>query len=423
MPLVAAHRQTVRLALMAAGVQALLAFGMTYDRMFKKSGGNSGVFTDVQIYFDWSSRVVSGDVPYRDFFIEYPPLSLPFTIVPRLFTTTFVGYKIAFALEMLVLAAILLQMVAAWVEDHEGPNRVASRLLWAVAILTLLGRLVPTRLDLAPTLMAFTGACWWFGCREVRGGVLIGLGFLTKVFPGVVAFPGLVWDLAHRHQWRFQGTLAVGLTVALGMSGWFLLSPVNVAGLFRYHSQRGLEVGSLCSGVVLLAERALGQSESVSFNFGSMNLDSPISLRIARLSTLGMLAGLAAVLGRFAQTVQDQGVSAAGLAILTFVLTSKVLSPQYLLWCVPFVLVLEGNSGGRVRVIYAAACLLTLALYLRFDSLIRLSLPSILILNLRNSLLAAAWVVWYLALRPAPGETALPVTPGTNGGRRPAHPD
>src|SRR5271155_5597398 len=63
-----------------------------------------------RIYYDYASQAMQGQVPYRDYLVEYPILTFPLFLVPRLFVSDFASYCIAFAAEMLLfdVAAIVL---------------------------------------------------------------------------------------------------------------------------------------------------------------------------------------------------------------------------------------------------------------------------------------------------------------------------
>lgn len=41
------------------------------------------LYSDLAIYFHYASTAIGGKVPYRDFFLEYPPLSVPFMVFLR----------------------------------------------------------------------------------------------------------------------------------------------------------------------------------------------------------------------------------------------------------------------------------------------------------------------------------------------------
>src|SRR5262249_21230742 len=53
-----------------------------------------------RLYYDYASRAMAGHVPYRDFLVEYPILTFPVFLVPRLFVSDFASYCVAFGAEM-----------------------------------------------------------------------------------------------------------------------------------------------------------------------------------------------------------------------------------------------------------------------------------------------------------------------------------
>lgn len=67
---------------------------------------------DIATYQRAGEAILAGEVPYRDFFIEYPPGSLPAFVPPALFAVQVEEYASYFASEMaLVLVAALVLTV------------------------------------------------------------------------------------------------------------------------------------------------------------------------------------------------------------------------------------------------------------------------------------------------------------------------
>src|SRR6266496_6734210 len=73
---------------------------------------SSGVYGDVRAYGAKAERIFQGELPYRDVAIEYPPGSVPFTLVPGLVVGTGASYRLAFVVEMILVDA--LGLYAAW---------------------------------------------------------------------------------------------------------------------------------------------------------------------------------------------------------------------------------------------------------------------------------------------------------------------
>src|SRR5262249_53051592 len=149
-----------------------------------------------QIYYDYASQAVGGRVPYRDYLVEYPILTFPLFLVPRLLVSDFASYCVAFGLEIWLFDIAAIVLLGRPVAEAEGPGRVAGRLAWYTAYCAILSPLVVGRFELAPMLLAFAAARWWFSGRNVLGGVTAGLGALMKIFPGLVAGPAFIWEAA-----------------------------------------------------------------------------------------------------------------------------------------------------------------------------------------------------------------------------------
>jgi hypothetical protein len=346
------------------------------------------VLADVAFYASFAEKTLAGQVPYRDFPVEYPPAALPFFILPALVSVTRRGYIVAFISEMLAINTVVVALVAQRVARVEGPQQVPRRLGWYTAFLIPLCPLFVGRFDLAPAALAFAAACWWYSGRPVLGGVTSALGTLVKLAPGAVALPGLALDLSGKGRHRLRGALSFVLTLAAGLAVWSLVAGRGVVESLRYHAERGLEVGSLYSGLLAVWASAHGQEIALVYDHASQHLAAPGAQVLARWVLPIQVASLLCVFVRFCQTGLREPMSYAAAATLAVACTGKVLSPQYLLWVLPFVVVLEGQAGRRGRWLFFVACVLTMALCpWGFRALVRLSPVMVAILNLRNACL------------------------------------
>jgi len=68
-------------------------------------------------YREAGEAILVGKVSYRDFFIEYPPGSLPAFVLPALFTTDWEDHAAFFASEMAVVLVAAL-VLTAYSEDQ-----------------------------------------------------------------------------------------------------------------------------------------------------------------------------------------------------------------------------------------------------------------------------------------------------------------
>ena len=378
-----------------------------------------------RIYYDYASQAMQGQVPYRDYLVEYPILTFPLFLVPRLFVSDFASYSIAFGAEMLLFDVAAIVLIARHVAECEGTEQVAGRLVWYTVFCASLAPLVVGRFELAPMVFGFAAARWWFAGRNALGGLTAGLGTLLKVFPGLVAAPALVWEIAQLSGLKrespspprgdggrrpgeganrlglipsallklkpLRGTATFFLTLTAGMAGWFLLGGPNVLDSFRYHADRGLGIESLYAGVLLAWGKLMGADVPWVIEHKAIHLVPEWGSRLAVLALPLQAAALVLVLIQYGRRGMADGVRYAGAAILASLVTAKVLSPQYLVWLFPFIVVLGGWTGSRARWLFLFACVTTALIYPGpgFAQLQDHKGIAIFLLNLRNLLFLA----------------------------------
>lgn len=370
--------------LLASAVQAVAA--TTFLAMFYRHLSGKG--TNVDLYFTYASRIIGGAIPYRQFDVEYPLFALPILLIPRFFATTLTWYQVGLAAEMILFNTLTVALVARRVEHDEGKDRVLGRLAWYTSFSILMCPLLLVRYDLAPTFLGFAAAAWWSSGRALGGGIAAGAGVLMKVFPGACALPALLREVLHPRTSRLRGTLAFTATVLLSLAFWVLLAGRGFLTFLKYHTERGLEIGSIYAGAVMMLGWFTGDLPAVDFNFGGFNLGGPWAARLSPLAFPIQMASLLVVLWMYRRSGFTEELRYAAAALLAFSILGKVLSPQYLIWLIPFIAVLGGPTGRYGRPIFALSCLLTTLTYpVFFGRLLRLELGSIIMLNVRNVLL------------------------------------
>jgi Glycosyltransferase family 87 len=353
------------------------------------SGGKILIFNDVRIYFDDARPILEGRLPYRDYPVEYPILAIPLFLAPLAFASDFESYRLAFVGEMLLINAAAVWLVARSVEESEGIGEVRERLAWYSLIFALFCPMIIARFDLAPMLLAFASARWLARGQIKAGGFAAGLGVLVKLVPGLVVVP----FLAKLGPWRpkAKGLAIFAMTVALGGFGWWCLGGAEVVRSFRYHGERGLEFGSLYASAYMVAHKLAGVWVFSHFDHGSTNLSGPGSHIASRLATIvqGVLLVLVAARARLMASGDEMRFAAA--ALVAYILAGKVLSPQYLIWLIPFVCVIPGTIGIKARRVFLVCSVLTTMIYPHlFPALTDFEPWPVAVLALRN--LGLAWL-------------------------------
>jgi hypothetical protein len=356
-----------------------------------------------QYYYDYASRALAGEVPYRDFAFEYPILSYPLFLLPRLMAADFEGYRVAFMAEMFLFDVGAIVLLAAYDREKSPAGAVARRLGWYTLYVFLLAPLVIGRFEVAPMVLAFAAALCWFSGRATLGGMTAGLGALMKVFPGLVAVPALVGEFSHLRSTRGRGGAAFSATLAIGLAIWIALGGGRVIETLGYHAERGLEVESLFGGILFLAGAITGSGSPWVFDHNSYHVASVAGTFLASWTFPLQAVALVAVAWRFRRTGMAEGLRFSAAAILAFIAFGKVLSPQYLIWLFPFIAALGDRAGRQARRIFLLACLTTALLYPGpgFPMMLDHHLGAILLLNLRNLLLL--WLLGVLLFGPRCG--------------------
>jgi hypothetical protein len=171
-----------------------------------------------------------------------------------------------------------------------------------------------------------------------------------------------------------------------------------------YHARRGLEVESLYGGALFLWGTATGTVVPWVFDYKAYHVGPGWGAWLAPIAFPLQVATLLLVMVQFWRSGMTEGMRYSAAAVLAFIITGKVLSPQYLIWLFPFLAVLDGRTGRLARQIFLLACLTTAMLYPGpgFVMVLDHQVGAILLLNLRNGLLA--WLLGVLSSGPAAKE-------------------
>ncbi len=309
-----------------------------------------------RLYFSVAERVSQGQVPYRDFPLEYPVGSLPQLLLPFLAGRDVPSYRAAYAAEMLLVNALLILALAAHVERREGRAAVPRRLAWYLLCYLFLCRLIVSNLDVVPALLAFLAAAGWCAGRPIVGGTLAAAGGLVKVFPALAILPAGLRELGRPRESRLRGSVAFALHVRAGAGG--LVSARGPGDGWLRPLPRGARAG----GRVVVCGNPRGRGPvdrgpmAVELGHGSIELQCAWAPSAIAASRYVQVLALALSLVPFARSRVRSGVQCTGALVLAFIATAPVLSPQYMIWVLPFVLAIGGPLGRRARPLFAVIC-------------------------------------------------------------------
>jgi Glycosyltransferase family 87 len=369
MALAATRRDLAVLTALALAVLAA-ATAFTWSRADDASSW------DVPLYESFGDRIVDGGMPYRDVAIEYPPGALPAFVLPSLATRAFGddnrpsvyepamndaarSYAFWFATLMAVaLGATIVALAASLATLGASRRRAAAALGVVATVPVLLGELALTRFDALPVALTAVATTLLLRDRRTWAAIVLGAAIATKLYP-LLLLP-LAFAFVLRRHGRAAATRftawVVG-TFAGVFLPFFVAAPSETWFSVRAQLSRGLQVESLAGSVVLAADGAL-EKLGLATGLASVDEGGTGSVRSADVvgatgTVLGLLCGLlslAVVVWVWRAAFRDElsgaelvrgcaAVVAAQLAL------GRVLSPQFVLWLVPFVPLVPGRRG------------------------------------------------------------------------------
>jgi Glycosyltransferase family 87 len=348
---------------------------------------------DLALYRAAGESILQGEIPYRDFFIEYPPGSLPAFIPPALGSTSRAGFIALFSSEMaLALAATLLLTALAARRLLGSYGWILPAVTFALAVL-LLYPVAVTRYDAVVALTL--GLAVFFAAPGGRFLVLayvsLGLGAAAKIVPALATVP-----LALTRRGVAGGYAVFLAVVALSIAPFALLGGRGLLQSFAYQAGRGLQVESLAASVLIFLRSVHG----VVFDHGAFELQEGgvgVATSLSPLLTLVLLAVTGLVMyveyRRFGRLGPGAFPRHAAALILALMLGSKVLSPQYMIWLLPLVPLGAGGAVGTiVCALFLAACFTTTLVFpIHYGDLLSFRYPGPELLIARNLLLVILW--------------------------------
>ena len=322
-----------------------------------------GEIVDTPVYQKYGEAIARGDVPYRDFTVEYPPGALPVFVVPALGNEGDAdAFKRSFELLMAVCGgALLIALAFALTALGASPARFCGALALAAVAPLLLGSVVLTRFDLWPTALAAAALAALVSGRSRLGHGLLGAGILAKLWPGVLL------PLAVAHVWRTRGRrealVCLGVTaavVAAVVLPFVAVAPHGVWTSFERQVSRPLQIESLGAALIVVSHHVFGTGVTMISSRGSQNLSGTTADVLGWAQTVLQLGALLALWITFARRgrTREELVQFAAATVVAFLALGKVLSPQFLIWLIALVPLARRWSAV---VLFVAALVLTQA--------------------------------------------------------------
>ncbi|MEO7979360.1 MAG: glycosyltransferase 87 family protein [Sporichthyaceae bacterium] len=352
-----------------------------------------GAWSDLLVYAEWAThRVV---ILSERGLPEYPPAAR-LVLLSAAWANDTVVYAAVFLASMAVIDAFVLLRLR---RLARSTGREGGVVVWVLAP-AMLGSVSWARFDMVA--VATVAVAMTLQSVRARSALAV-VAILVKAWP-LVLLPTLVGGE------RRARTSA--LTVAAALLGFVSLGWVPGGTAFSWvswASDRGIQIESL-PGLALALSGLAGSGAQVSYAFGSWQIALPgsaDSVLAAALLTLGVLA-VCFLFRSGLRTSSDRiATLLATLTVTVVLLTSKVFSPQYLLWLVgPVAVLLTSHELRRPRLIAALVLLCAAATHavypLTYTALLDLHPVAVGLLAIRTVLLVGVATTLALELREPP---------------------
>ncbi|UWE08886.1 glycosyltransferase 87 family protein [Actinacidiphila bryophytorum] len=348
--------------------------------------GQAVVYDVSAVYRHWYPTLLHGAFPAHDVTWQYPPGAAAVLVAPG--ALPFLGYTAAFFwLAFLADAAIF----AALLRDASRRSwRLDGAWVW-VAGTALLGPIVYARYDIMATAVG-VAALLLLRRSPTAGGIAAGAGALIKLWP-LLLLLGTHPGRATRRAWA-----AAGATVA-GGALFFRATMPGAFSFLTFQRDRGTEIESL-GGLALHLARHAGWHGVTALHYGSIEFlgpgveavsDTALALSLAGFGWLLLWRVRARVFT--ASTPYDAGFA----GVLLFTATSRVISPQYMVWLVGIGAVCLSRRESVMRLpvllLLPAALLTTLEFPVYFAHVVASDTMGVALILSRNALLLTSTIL------------------------------
>jgi uncharacterized membrane protein len=355
------------------------------------SGGlfRGAKFRDLHLYRQYGDALLDGRIPYRDFFVEYPPGAIPLFALPSLAPGG--AYDALFkALMTLCSLAAIFCVTFVLAREGAGRLRVGAAAVFLALVPIALGPVSLNTYDMWPAVLTAGAVAALVTGRGRLALGLLGAAAAAKLYAVLLAPLALAW------LWRTHGSRvaaaahgAIAGVAAILVVPWVALSPGGVWDSLHSQVGRGLHTESLAASVLLVADR-LGLYDATVVRAApavSRDLAGGLPHALAAASAvLAIAAALAPGLVLLRRRV-DPGLLLAASAA-GFLAFTKVLSPQYLVWLIPLV----PFGAAAAALLLLAALALAQSWYFHYHDLWAVG-PQVWALLARNLVLVALFVV------------------------------
>lgn len=276
---------------------------------------------DRSFYFERGSWLVNQQVPYRDTVSEYPQVPTYLFGLMRIVTlgdtnisSAYWNFSSLFSILMLLILFATIALLDTLLEQK-----------YALAYLLLLPAplfFTINRFDILPAFITLLSYKMIRDKRWLVASLLLGIGALTKWYPALLLPAYMLYAYRDTRQFPWKMALVFLITCSIIILPTLLVGGVDALAVpYRFQTERDLESASLPRLLIellaIISDKSIN-SQHLGLLFLLLQVISVPCLLFVRIDTL------------------DKLLNASVLIISGFILFSRIYSPQWMLWILPF---------------------------------------------------------------------------------------
>jgi hypothetical protein len=320
-------------------------------------------------------------LPYRDFDWEYPPLSVVPVLPAVLLRHNVNLFSVWFGSAMAACELASLELLR-----RLAGQRVRSLNRYWYVVGVPLGSIAWFRLDFLSVVCATAGIVALAERRSAVWSTVAGVA--AKLWPGVLA----ATLLAER---RVRDVVKIVAGVAVVVAAWFAYSPHGFQTFLRFRRSTGFQIEGLVGSVsLLLGTKADTASNTWIVNKGQWGWVDPAMT----MAWAGLVLALVVAARRRASY---DPILLTGAMVVTLLVSSRLLSPQFMVWPLPFAALAWAQGERLTGWLFGIASGITLLYLFFYRQLVHGSDVWALAVVVRNGLLVALGIrMIQVGLRP-----------------------
>jgi len=296
---------------------------------------------DVMLYYHYASNVISGQLPYSEFLLEYPPfffISSLIAYIPQFFVHSFSAYLLSYTALMFVFDAAMVVIVYLLAFRLFGPEKAfMSGFLYVTAFAAAF--FIPITYDIVPTVLLVLALLLYFYGNTISSYFVATTGTLAKWFP-ILTLPFFLIHaikcktnlIATKKGFLISGILVFCLTVPFLLISWqgYLFT-------YTFHISRAIQIHSF-----------VYYCDVIFRSFLIAEYIPLILLLVLAIAEISLFFWYYFCLDNQILTLSQ----VIFLSVFFFVILNKGFSASYIIWLTPFLALFLVHSLRHIILFY-----------------------------------------------------------------------